>query len=161
MGSSRVLALGLACLFLGGCGGDDETVSDDAALVIETVDAASQSFARGEYAETCDHYSAAVQQQLLRQTGASSCPEAWEQIAAGLRETMTPAEIDALTTYGLESVDVDGDTAIGRYGEPPDVIRGHAGVGDGFVLELRRAGDRWVIESLPHPPSQDDRSDER
>ena len=66
-----------------------------------------------------------------------------------MRQLLAPAEFDALINYGLESAEIEGDTATGTYGEPPKEIEDQPNVGRGAQVKLRRAGDRWLITSLP------------
>jgi hypothetical protein len=145
------VAVGVAVLSLAAasCGdGGDAAVGDEAAI-IETVDQANQTFAHGEYAKTCSYYSTKAQRELMRQTRAASCPKAWEAIASSLRQAFSAEELDALTSYGVESARVDGDSAVARFGKPPKALAGKVEVAAGATIRLRKIADRWVIDSLP------------
>ncbi|HEY8083467.1 MAG TPA: hypothetical protein VIE64_07950 [Solirubrobacterales bacterium] len=99
---------------------------------------------------TCSYYSPAIQRELAAQTQVQTCPEAWAVIGAALRQSLTPSEFDALTSYGIESAEVEGDTPTGTYGEPPESIAELTDVVAGETIQLRRVvDDRWLITSLP------------
>ncbi|MEX2108183.1 MAG: hypothetical protein WD827_04770 [Solirubrobacterales bacterium] len=144
-----LLLLLLAPIAIAGCGEDRESSSTDEAAIFRVVDAANASFAEGDYSRTCSYYSPAIRKELAAQTQVQTCPKAWAAIDAALRKSLTPSEFDALTSYGIESAEVEGDTATGTYGEPPESIAGLTGVGAGETIQLRQVDGRWLITSLP------------
>lgn len=139
----------LMSLAIAGCGEDRDSSGSDQAAIFQSVSAANETFAQGDYSRACSYYAAAIRRQLAAGAQVKTCPEAWAAIDAALRRSLTPSEFDALTRYGLESVEIDGDTATGTYGEPPASIDGHLGISAGATIQLRKVNGRWLIASLP------------
>jgi hypothetical protein len=144
-----LILMATTLLIAAGCGDDRESPSSDEAAIFRVVDAASASFAEGDYSRTCSYYSPAIRSELAAQAQVRTCPEAWAAIHIALRQSLTPSELDALTSFGIESAEVDGDTATGTYGEPPKAIAGLTAVSAGDTIQLRRVEGRWLINSLP------------
>lgn len=147
------LPFALALAFLAGCGesqdGKDDAALSEEAAVIRAVDEANQTFAQGQYDRTCSHYTESVQRDLVNLIDAPSCPQAWAMIDKTMRQSLTPAQFDSVTSYGAESAEIDGDTATATYGEPPESLPSVLGVAKGTTVQLRKQGGRWLIARLP------------
>ena len=144
-----LLPLMLVSFAIAGCGGDGDSSGSDKDAIFRSVNAANEAFAQGDYSRACSHYVLAIRRQLAAGAQVKTCPEAWAAIDATLRRSLTPSEFDALTSYGLESAEVEGDTATGAYGEPPASINGRLGIRSGATIQLRKVDGRWLIASLP------------
>lgn len=138
---------------LAGCGeggdGGDPAASSEEAAVLRALEGANQTFARGQYAATCSHYTRSAQEDVIEMAGARSCPQAWEAIGRSIRQTLTAAQFDALTGYVAEVGETDGDAATATYGEPPESLRHIFGSIAGSTIRLRKEDGRWRIASLP------------
>jgi hypothetical protein len=144
-----LLFLMLAPLAIAGCGEDRESPGSDEAAIFQTVNEANASFSQGDFSRTCSYYSPAIRSEFAAQAQVQTCPEAWAAVDAPLRRSLSPSEFDALTSYGLESAEVEGSTATGTYGEPPASIEGTPGIVAGATIQLRKVDGRWLITSLP------------
>jgi hypothetical protein len=147
------LPLALALMLLAGCGenqdgGDPATTSEEAA-VLRAIDGASETFARGEYDRTCAHYTKSAQREIAVLVRARTCSQAWAAIDRAMRQSMTPAQFDAVTSYAAESVELDGDSATATYGEPPESAPPGLGTVEGTTVHLRKRNGRWLIASMP------------
>ncbi len=138
---------------LAGCGGGgdggDPAASSEEAAVMQALMGANETFARGQYAATCSHYTPSIQEEMIAMTGAETCPEAWATIGKAIGPTLSAAQFDDLTGYVAEEVEIDGDTATATYGEPPESLRDVFGPIEGTSIELRLEDGRWRIASLP------------
>lgn len=144
------LILALAAFALAGCGDSDSSPSGDEAAVLEAVEQSNVTFARGDYAATCSHYTDRLTREMVAAAGAKGCEDLWEQTAAGMRASLTDAQFDAATGYHATSAKVDGDRATATYPDPPAAIADTPGIaGAGRTVELRREGGRWRIDALP------------
>lgn len=118
--------------------------------LVAVVDAANTSFAEGDYRRTCSYYTARVRRQIVRDTNARSCADAWRITAASLAGTLTRAQQDALTSYGIDpaSASISGTTAEARFEPVPEALRRVLDAPPA-PLRFRRVGRDWKIDSVP------------
>jgi hypothetical protein len=152
--ASRCVVL-LALVFTAagsGCGASDEREAGPDARdeIVAVVDAANASFAEGDYRVTCSLYTERVRRQLVRDLNARDCVDVWRMTASALADTLTEAQVDGLTSYGIDatSVRITGATAEARFRPPPAALRG---VVDRVprAVSFRRVGGEWKIDSVP------------
>jgi hypothetical protein len=133
-----------------GCGDDGGDVRPESAASTEirrAVNLANSAFAKGEYKRSCSFYTPSMQRKIAGTFDAASCERAQASAAGELRASVSPAQFRALTTYGIESVDVNGNSALAHYGPLPavleDLLKPRA------ALRMKRIDGRWLIASLP------------
>ena len=156
-----VALLGVA--LASGCGGGDgsgatsglalpaQSARAAAAEIRQVVDGANSSFAEGEYRRTCSYYTAPMQRLLTSTIGGADCPASQKRAADQLRDSVSRAQFDAITSYGIASADVDkhGRFAVAHYGELPRLLAEVPGLTSRASLRMQRIGGRWLIASLP------------
>ena len=91
-----------------------------------------------------------VRRQIVRDTNARSCADAWRITAASLAGTLTRAQQDALTSYGIDpaSASISGTTAEARFEPVPEALRRVLDAPPA-PLRFRRVGRDWKIDSVP------------
>jgi hypothetical protein len=162
MGGLRTCAvvIGVALGAVGsGCGDSAKTQSPHqasaqsdraaSAEIRRVVDEANSTFAKGDYKRSCSFYTPTMQREIARMLGAATCERAQMSAAHQLRQLVSAAQFRALTTYGIESVAVHGNSASARYGRLPRVLADVPGLKTRALLRMKRIHRRWLIASLP------------
>lgn len=164
-----VALLGLAAggVIAGGCGDSADTPMP-APAAAQTTDApaanpsasasaqirrvvarSSSTFAAGQYKRTCSYYTTSLQRKTAGLVGAATCERGWARTAEQLRTSVSAAQFRAMTTYGIESVEVAGNTARAHYGPLPAVLADIPGMTSRATLRMKRVDGRWLIAGLP------------
>lgn len=166
---TAVALLGLAAgsVIAGGCGDSADTPTPAPAAVQTTaapasnprasaaaqirrvVDRSNSTFAAGQYKRTCSYYTTSMQRKTADLVGAATCEQGWARTAEQLRTSVSAAQFRAMTTYGIESVDVNGNSARAHYGPLPAVLAGIPGMKSRATLRMKRIDGHWLIASLP------------
>ena len=167
--STCVALLGLAAggVIVGGCGDSADAPTpapapapvtaapaskpsaSASAQIRRVVDRANSTFAAGQYKRTCSYYTTSMQRKTADQVGAATCEQGWATTAQQLRASVSAAQFRAMTTYGIKSVEVDGNTARARYGPLPAVLANIPGMKSRATLRMKRIDGHWLIASLP------------
>ena len=124
----------IVMLAASGCslGGDEEPkpASGVAAQIAATVDRLERAVAERDYATVCDQLFTAT---ARRRAGGDECARQLRSAAEGVERPRIE----------IEAIDVKNDRATARVRTEAE---GQARVSD--ELQLRREGDRWLIEAL-------------
>ena len=164
-----VALLGLAAggVIAGGCGDSADTPppapaaaqttdasasnpsASASAQIRRVVDRSSSTFAAGQYKRTCSYYTTSMQRKTADMVGAATCEQGWATTAQHLRASVSAAQFRAMTTYGIASVEVDGNSARAHYGPLPAVLAGIPGMKSRATLRMKRIDGHWLIASLP------------
>lgn len=167
--SRCVALLGLAAggVIAGGCGDSADTPTpapaaaqttdpsasnpsaSASAQIRRVVDRSNSTFAAGQYKRTCSYYTTSMQRKTAGLVGAATCEQGWASSAGQLRASLSAAQFRAMTTYGIESVEVDGNSARAHYGPLPAVLAGIPGMKSRATLRMKRIDGHWLIASLP------------
>jgi hypothetical protein len=167
--STCVALLGLATgsVIAGGCGDSADTPTpapaaaqttaapasnpsaSASAQIRRVVDRSNSAFAAGQYKRACSYYTTSMQRKTADLAGAATCEQGWATTAQRLRASLSAAQFRAMTTYGIESVDIDGNSARAQYGPLPAVLAGVPGMKSRATLRMKRIGGHWLIASLP------------
>lgn len=157
----RTCAALLGVALASGCGGGSDAkrgpaqpAQSDAAAgaeIRQVVDDANSSFAEGEYERTCSYYTAPMQRLMTSTIGGSNCAAAQKLAADQLRGTVSKAQFDAITAYGIATVDLDkrGRFAVAHYGALPKLLAHVQGLTSHASLRMQRIAGHWLIASLP------------
>jgi hypothetical protein len=163
-----VALLGLAAggVIAGGCGDSADTPTpapaaaqttapaskssaSASAQIRRVVDRSNSTFAAGQYKRTCNYYTTSMQRETADLVGAATCEQGWASTAQQLRASVSAAQFRAMTTYGIESVEVDGNTARAHYGPLPAVLANIPGMKSRATMRMKRIDGHWLIASPP------------
>lgn len=139
------LAAGLAALAVG-CGESEreDSAAEDRAAVRRTVSAYLRAYSSGEGERACALYTPelrAIAERKARARGAGSCARVLSivgpELVAGAPRARRAALVDRVTDPAQVRVRLRGDRASAALSDRPSTH-----------LELRRVGDRWLIDRL-------------